>query len=93
MPTEWTVESRLYYLGKWEDGVAQLVRGEHGDESLTRTLQVVFWWPAHEGKEWPATVIVPDSMTDASSAWMHFEATLDIDERYRWEQLPPAPLG
>jgi hypothetical protein len=87
--THWKVESRLYYCEKWEDGVAQLVRGEHQTEQGSRIVEAVFWWPAREGKEWPATVITIDSESDSTDLWAHFEQRLGMDDRYRWEQLPP----
>jgi hypothetical protein len=96
VPTSWNVESRAYYLGEFEDGVAQRVRAERQDDSAwTRVLETIYWWPAHEGKEWPAPVVpVPEwtGIGDETDAWAHFETALGMDERYRWEPLPEEPL-
>jgi hypothetical protein len=55
MTTRWAVESRRYFVGDWEDGVAERVRAERLDAcAWTRVLATVYWCPAREGKEWPA---------------------------------------
>jgi hypothetical protein len=85
------------YLDQFEDGVAQRVRAEREDSSAwTRVLEAIYWWPAHEGKEWPAAVVpVPEwtGVGEETDAWRHFETTLGKDERYRWEPLPADQLG
>jgi hypothetical protein len=53
VPTQWNVESRKYYFDRWDEGVAQRVRAERED-GMTRVLETIYWWPAREGKEWPA---------------------------------------
>jgi hypothetical protein len=97
MPTRWTVESRRYFFEDWDDGVAERVRAErHDDTAWTRVLEVIYWWPAREGKEWPAeTVPVPEwtGTGPETDAWAHFETTLGMDERYRWDPVPPDSLG
>jgi hypothetical protein len=87
MKTEWDTERRRYFFDEREEGVAELVRAVHRSEALTRTLEAVYWWPEHEGPEWPAAVIVRDDENSAD-AWSQFEASLRMDERYRWEPLP-----
>jgi hypothetical protein len=90
MATRWPVESRIYYFDGFEGGMAQRVRAEHEDDtSWTRVLETIYWWPTHEGKEWPAAVVpVPEwtGVGEETDAWAHFEASLGMDERYRWEQ-------
>ena len=91
--TRWIVERRRYFFEKREDGVAERVRAERQDEvAWVRVLEAVYWWPAHEGKQWPAEVVhLPvwkGGDAPEPDAWAHFEAALGIDERYRWEQLP-----
>jgi hypothetical protein len=91
--TRWVRDRRQYFLGRYEDGIAELVRAERHDQlAWVRVLEAVFWWPTHEGKEWPAEVIPAPVRThdgeSAPDAWAHFESVIGIDERYRWEQLP-----
>lgn len=87
--TQWVVETRVYFFEGSEDGVAERVQAKRQDEMpFVRTLDAIYGWPAHEGREWPATIIpVPDDAPQ-SEAWAHFEAALGIDERYGWEELP-----
>jgi hypothetical protein len=89
MPTRWSVETRAYYFGEFAEGTAQRVRAEHEEDGMwTRVLEAIYWWPGHEGKEWPATVVPGPERTlsgQQTDAWAHFEATLGMDERYRWE--------
>ncbi len=92
--TRWVIESRRYFLGEWEDGVAQRVRAERQDDvSWVRVLDAVYWWPTHEGREWPCEVIVaPVRMTtddEEPDAWAHFEKVVGVDERYRWDPIEP----
>jgi hypothetical protein len=89
--TRLIVERRLYFFERWEDGIAERVRAERHDEGAwVRVLEAIYWWPEHEGKEWPAMVI-PSPVWDGTSpepdSWANFEATLRMDERYRWEPL------
>jgi pyruvate-formate lyase-activating enzyme len=80
----------MYYFDGWDEGVAQRVRAERED-GIRRVLETIYWWPAREGKEWPATVVpIPEwtGVGEEADAWAHFEATLGMDERYRWEPLP-----
>jgi hypothetical protein len=97
VPTSSTVESRVYYLGDFQDGVAQRVRAERSDHvAWTRSLETIYWWPAREGKEWPAAVVpIPEwtGIGEEPDAWSHFETAVGIDDRYRWEPLPPESLG
>jgi hypothetical protein len=97
MSTHLAVESRRYYFEDWEEGIAQLVRAERQDTTAwTRVLEAIFWWPAREGKEWPARVVpIPEwtGVGDEADAWAHFEAMLETDQRYRWEPLPPGAVG
>lgn len=72
--------------------MAQRVRAERSDDvSWVRVLDVVYWWPAHEGKEWPCTVIIApvvDAADDSDpNAWAHFEQAVGMDDRYRWEPV------
>ena len=90
--TRWTVDRRIYYLDRWVDGVAERVRAERKDETKwVRVLEAVYWWPEHEGKEWPGVVIpAPEwgGIPPEPDTWAHFESAVGIDERYRWEPLP-----
>jgi hypothetical protein len=88
--TRWVIETRRYFFNELEDGVAQRVRGERHDETeWVRVVESVYWWPAYEGKEWPAAVVAVPPWTGGNApepdAWTHFEQQLGIDERYRWE--------
>jgi hypothetical protein len=87
MKTKWKVESRRYLFEEHDEGVAELVRTVRRTASLTRTLEAVYWWPEHEGPEWPAAIVVRDDENPAD-AWSQFKASLRMDERYRWEPLP-----
>jgi hypothetical protein len=75
--TKWRVESRIYYFDRQEEVVAQRVRVEREQNDVwTRVLETIYWWPAHEGKEWPALVVpVPE--------WTRAEASGDIPEHWR----------
>ena len=92
MPTRWIVENRAYYPGEWDEGIAQRVRAERDDDaSWTRVLETIYWWPAREGKQWPATLVPIPEWSGAGAetdAWTHFETTLGLDDGYRWEPLP-----
>src|SRR5438876_10216985 len=56
--TRLIVERRLYFFERWEDSIAERVRAERHDEGAwVRVLEAIYWWPEHEGKEWPAMVI------------------------------------
>ena len=89
--TRWTVERRIYFPERWSHGVAERVRAErHDDTAWVRVLDAVYWWPEHEGKQWPAAVVPAPEWTGAGpepDVWTHFETTLGMDERHRWEQL------
>lgn len=74
----------MYHFDRWDEGVAQRVRAERED-GITRLLEAIYWWPAREGPEWPATIV---TIPEGADAWAHFEAALGMDERYRWEPLP-----
>jgi hypothetical protein len=96
--TRWIVERRRYFFDQWEEGVAERVRAERRDGvAWVRVLEAVYWWPAHEGKEWPAAIVaapVWDGAGPEPDAWAHFDAALGHDERYRWETLPgDLPFG
>jgi hypothetical protein len=90
--TRWTVEARRYFLDEWEEGVAERVRAErHDGVAWVRVLEAVYWWPTHEGKEWPGKVITPPELDEVKAepdVWAHVESELGHDERYRWELLP-----
>jgi hypothetical protein len=90
--TRWTVERRRYFFQEWEEGVAERVRAELQDGAAwVRVLEAVYWWPAHEGKDWPGCVIpVPvwDGVGPELDTWAHFEHASGHDGRYRWEALP-----
>jgi hypothetical protein len=89
VPTEWSFESRIYYFERFEEGVAERVRAERSDDGAwKRILDAVYWWPAHEGKSWPGSVVpIPawSGVGEEVDAWSHFEATFGMDDRYRWE--------
>src|SRR5207302_8475548 len=95
--TRWVVERRRYFLERWKHGVAELVRAERRDETAwVRVLEAVYWWPKHEGREWPAIAIPGPERTGEGfepDTWEHFEAALGMDQRYRWEGVsdPSAP--
>ena len=93
--TRWIVDRRRSFLDQWEDGVAERVRAERRDGTAwVRVLEAVYWWPAHEGKQWPAAIIarpVWDGVGPESDAWAHFDAALGHDQRYRWDPLPGDP--
>ena len=82
----------------WDDGVAEKVRAERKDDvAWVRVLEAVYWWPAHEGKEWPAVVVIGPEWTGMGpepDVWAHFEATLEMtDDRYRWEEVSGPEIG
>jgi hypothetical protein len=89
--TTWRIDRRAYYFERWKDGTAERVRAErHDGTRWVRVLEAVYWWPEHEGKEWPATVIpgpVWEGLGKEPDTWAHFEAQLGMDDRYRWEPL------
>lgn len=94
--TQWIVEKRRYFLDEWEDGVAERVRAERYDETAwARVLDAIYWWPEREGKHWPAEVILIPLRSAGDipepDAWAHFEAAVEIDDRYRWEEIPGPP--
>lgn len=89
--TRLVVERRLYFFESWQEGVAERVRAERHDKTAwVRVLEAIYWWPEHEGKEWPA-VVIPGPEWDGSSPepdiWAHFETSLGMDKRYRWDPL------
>jgi hypothetical protein len=90
--TRWRVDRRRYFFDRWEDGIAERVRAERRDDvAWVRVLEAVYWWPAHEGKEWPAVVItapVWGGVGPEPHAWSHFEVAMDMNDSYRWEALP-----
>jgi hypothetical protein len=56
--TRWIVDRRRYFFDQWEEGVAERVRAERRDGvAWVRVLEAVYWWPAQEGKEWPAAIV------------------------------------
>jgi hypothetical protein len=59
-------------------------------------LEAVYWWPAHEGKEWPA-VVVPvtawDGLGDEPDPWEHLHTLIALDDRYRWKDEPTVSFG
>ena len=84
--TRWIDERREYFLDAAHVGV----RGErHDDCAWVRVLESIYWWPAHEDREWPGAIIsVPvwrGSAAPEADAWKHLETALEMDERYRWE--------
>ena len=94
--TQWTVERRRYLFEDEEDGIAERVRAErHDGTAWVRILEAIYWWPTHEGKQWPAEVIpIPvwgGGDTPPADAWTHFEITAEIGDRHRWESLPVPP--
>jgi len=85
------VERRRYFFNDGEDGIAERIRAERYDHvAWVRVLDAIYWWPEYEGKEWPA-VVIPGPESYGSSPepdiWAHFETTIGMDERYRWEPL------
>jgi len=93
--TRWTVSRRRYVLGDWYYGVAEKVRAERKDAiAWVRLLEAMYWWPEHEGKEWPGVVVPGPEWTGVGpepDVWAHFEATLGItDDRFIWEALAGA---
>jgi hypothetical protein len=95
----WTVSRRNYFLksrsgeGEWDEGVAEKVRAERKDGTAwIRVLEAVFWWPMHEGKEWPGVVVPAPEWLGAGpepDTWGHFEATVGMtSDRFRWEATP-----
>jgi hypothetical protein len=101
--TRWIVTARRYYLinsigGEWFDGLAEKVRAERRDIvawSWSRVLETVYWWPEHEGPEWPALVIPAPEWVGVGpepDAWAHFEEVVRLTGRCRWEQLPERKL-
>jgi len=96
--TRWSVDRRRYFFEQWEEGVAERIRAERRDDAAwVRVLEAVYWWPAHEGKEWPAAIVVPPvwyGVGPEPDTWAHFESALGHGEAYRWESLPgDPPLG
>jgi hypothetical protein len=89
--TRFVVERRQYFLERWEEGIAERVRAERHDQAAwVRVLEAVYWWPEREGKEWPALVVPgPEwgGVLPEPDTWVHFEKSLGMDERYRWEPL------
>ena len=86
------IERRLYFFKGLEDGIAERVRAErHDGTRWVRVLEAVYWWPEHEGKDWPAIVIpgpVWDGLGPEPDIWTYFEASQGMDERCRWDPLP-----
>ena len=84
-------DSKGLGTGEWDEGIAQRVRAERDDDaSWTRVLETIYWWPAREGKQWPATLVPIPEWSGAGAetdAWTHFETTLGLDDGYRWEPL------
>ncbi len=89
--TRLVVERRLYLFNGEVDGIAERVRAERHDQlAWVRVLEAIYWWPEHEGKEWPGMVIaLPDSGGSNldPDAWAHFETSLGMDDRYTGEPL------
>src|ERR1700730_5043939 len=89
--SRFVVERRQYLLEGWVDGVAELVRVErHDHTAFVRVAEAVYWWPEHEGKVWPALVVPgPDwgGVPPQPDTWAHFETSIGMDDRYRWESF------
>ncbi len=95
--TRWSIERRRYSFEEFDEGVAELVRAErHDGTAWMRILEAIYWWPTHEGREWPALVVpVPtwDVVGDESDPWAHLHAAIALDDRFAWEASPPENLG
>jgi hypothetical protein len=87
--TRWSVTRRRYRFEGVDEGVAELVRAErHDGTAWNRVLEAFYWWPTHEGREWPALVVpVPawDGVGEETDPWTYFDAAISIDDRYVWE--------
>lgn len=87
--TRFVVERRQYFIEEWVAGIAELVRAErHNGGAWVRIAEAVYWWPEREGKEWPALVVPGPEWGGGSpqpDTWAHFEASIGMDDRYRWE--------
>jgi hypothetical protein len=85
------VERRQYFFEDWVDGIAELVRAErHNDGAWVRVAEAVYWWPEHEGKDWPALVVPgPEwgGVPPQPDTWAHFEGSVGMDDRHRWEPI------
>ena len=58
-----------------------------------RMSQAIYWWPEHEGSEWPCRVFaIADESGDPldSDPWQFFEDALggDTEGKLRWVELP-----
>ena len=89
--TRWSVTRRRYVLDLWDVGVAEKVRAERRDQvAWVRVLEAVYWWPEHEGREWPALVVPAPQWSGIGAepdTWAHFEEVLGFHDRYTWEVI------
>jgi hypothetical protein len=74
------------------EGVAELVRAEHRSPHLDeqRISQAIYWWPQHEGREWPSRVFfVADDWGDPSDRdpWGYLHECLGLADGTRWVEL------
>jgi hypothetical protein len=70
-PSYETRERRTFWFHEWVAGCADLLVGTKVDERLTREIQLIVWWPAHEDREWPVRAFeVPHA--EAADPWSWF---------------------
>jgi hypothetical protein len=87
--TAWIIERRRYFFLDYTEGVGSGFE-RYKREPITRVLTASYWWPEHEGREWPAAVVVGPEwgcVGEEPDAWSHFEQEIGMDGRFRCEAL------